>query len=745
MEVNRSEVDNQIMNPAQVIVPTTTKAVKSAVAREAHAKGKAGMARKKPSLSVSQKPADKSKKERASDSPVSKDAVVLNSPTPKVKIMNQVHKPKPDEASKKSGNVPLPVKKKPGLPNNSSPTPFVQAQAPPPFKFTKKEKAFIASCENPPLVFTEAEAEFLLSQHDVNPVLDSDGNVAGAPFILTNSPPVVVTEKAAFIRLDLSGIMDDDEESIDEPNGVPAEDHVVDIGLSVEIAISPPILVDAILASADLVDTAVAACELPPTDPKDIAPPLVLPPTLLEAPPNALLIVAPFVSNTPITTPRAGKKAATPETRVCRFNDKKGGCTKPDCEFRHTQVKDGTATVPAVKSKRDLVADAMANDAQKELGNQDALKALAAAAKQIKDDDAERAAAIAKHELMVDDQFYTGRNKNPDPFLHFIKGPAGLTNPMTVLLFSVFLIFWELFLRVIAEKVVSYIIYLCGSYVLQHIPIVSNSSTFDDGLRLVGDFGGVVHVVNVGLWFFYRVVCFVWIMVANYDLERLYRLTYIGNMHWEILCKVMGVCEQNCFVMYSPRALHKQDNSRDRRLVAGRDPDRRLPSLLRYWEVTTGTFAWPVDKRPSFGESIPWLRGDNRGAPRRRHTPNVLGDNLQMSWNNVGGNETTWVPFLDMDVYINKSRSVLCCDTYLANMCSPRNINRAFDYDVAKANLVREASSIKHINLDQDSVLSLHNVVSDTQMIAFGFLTFDRQTSIMADLGREDFCLAPRA
>jgi hypothetical protein len=266
----------------------------------------------------------------------------------------------------------------------------------------------------------------------------------------------------------------------------------------------------------------------------------------------------------------------------------------------------------------------------------------------------------------------------------------------------------------------------------------------DDGLRLVGDFAGVAHVVNVGIWLIYRVAVFGWVFVSNYNLERLYKLTYIGNMHWELLSMCFGVCHQNSFVLCTPTQLLGNDNSRDRRLVAGRDPDRRLPSLLRYWEVKTGTLAWPVDKRPTLSDALPWLHGLRRGAPRRRETPNLLGNNLQMSWNKVES-ERTYNNFLDMDVYIDESRSVLCCDTYLANMCSPRNINRAFDFEVARANIIRETSSIKHINLDQDHVLGLHNVVSDTQMIAFGFLIFDRQSSISAAQGREDFCLAPRA
>lgn len=738
MEVNHSEVDNQTTNPARNIVPTTDKAAKSASARKTHVDRNAGMARKP---SISSKLTNKVKKERACNSPASKDAVVLDSPSPKTNQTKSKTKPKSGFAVKPE--KPLAGKKKPApILKNSLPTPFVQAGFLPPVDFSDDEEELPST---PNVAFTEEVADFLLSEHELNPTRGFDGELVAAPIILLVSPPVVVKAPPTFIKLELGGLLDDDDAPREELNDAATADLVINLGQAVDTVISPPILADAIPAPADPVDTALARVFLPPTDPMDLAPPLDLPPTLPETPPIALPVVAPFVSNTPIPTPRASKKAVPEETRVCRFNDKKGGCSKPDCPFRHPQGKDSSATVPSGKSKRDLVAAAIANDAQKELGNQDAQKALAAAAKQIKDDDAELAAAIAKQELMVDDQFYTGRNKNPDSFLHFIKGPAGLTNPMAVLLFSVFLIFWELFLRVMTEKVITYIISLCGSYVLQHIPFVTNSSTFDDGLRLVGDLGGVVHVVNVGVWFIYRVVCFGWIMVANYDLERLYRLTYIGNMHWELLSRFMGVCEKNCFVMYTPCALHTKDNSRDRRLVAGRDPDRRLPSLLRYWQVSRGTLAWPVDKRPSLGESIPWLRGNNRGAPRRRNTPNVLGDNLQMSWNNVGGAETTWVPFLDMFVYINQSRSVLCCDTYLANMCSPRNINRAFDYDVAKANLVREASSIKHINLDQDSVLSLHNVVSDTQMIAFGFLTFDRQSSITADLSREDFCLAPRA
>jgi hypothetical protein len=153
-----------------------------------------------------------------------------------------------------------------------------------------------------------------------------------------------------------------------------------------------------------------------------------------------------------------------------------------------------------------------------------------------------------------------------------------------------------------------------------------------------------------------------------------------------------------------------------------------------------GTIAWPIDQRPQFSVSPPW-QGGIRGGAKTSISMNLLGNNINVTYTKIS--EERFIDLIGTTAYLCDQKQLTACDVYYLNMLSPRNTNRLNTFEVAQAYIRRDASSIKHINLDQVYASRLRNIVSDTQMIALAWLIYDRQNVEVFTDATVDFRLTP--
>lgn len=422
----------------------------------------------------------------------------------------------------------------------------------------------------------------------------------------------------------------------------------------------------------------------------------------------------------------------------CPHRGRRGGCNNVNCVLDHD-----APVLPKSNDKK--VRAAVREMDQKAHGHNDAQKEID---RQLKEEERVRDAAEKKRKQKkkkYDHSFFKRDIPAPDNFMHMVEGPMGVARPDLAFFIAFLFMFWECLLIYTFEYVGTALLKRFFASYFPAVPTLSQmffNSTLPSYLGLFSDLTTIINILlflkNVGSFF-------VHLVFREYDLTVFLNLSFCGRLMAPYAYELIGICENNSFILYERKGEVNGDNI-ESRCQNRRDPDVRIPTKYDEWKVRRGNLFWPVNKRPPiFFRPAQWLTPKNFGhGPRLKYSKTLISYDAKISFT-ANDKILEDHPILNTGAYMTDSTTNRTSRTLLMTLLSARNVSRQITFEQAKVFIQRDAGSINTINVDARATMEMQNIVANTTTLALAWLMHDRQKcQVFTDSVNTDFRLRPQ-